>query len=523
MTAIKAFSLLDEGWIAVQCQDGTQGRVGLTRFFEQADRIVGIAETAPASLIALHRIALAILHRALVASRGQWTDTDRARWYRDGLPVNEVLAYLEHWRERFWLFHPAQPFMQVPALAVADETRDRVKPWTQIALERASGNTPLVFDHSLDDDPRPVAAAAALCDLLGFLQFTPGGLVKVFRGSDKAGPLVNTAAVVPIAQTVARSLLLGLHPSDRRSAVDLPAWEAPVVGIAGLQGEPEPATGPCDRYTRLSRAVLLLPEDEAGRSVRWIRFGAGRPLLEDEAAPDPMSSFRPGAAGWVRVGFVEGRAAWRDLGSLLPDAAGRDAQPAAVLSWAASLYDELDADDDVQVMIAGLSSDKAKLLRWRCERFVLPGSVLRRAEMASLVRSALAKSEDTYRRLRDVIVRMHALTLPDSGSKDARERARQQVGAGTLANVYFGVAAAGFAHWLTLAGQGELDAADSRWDATLLEACRQGWQVALTSIGQSPSALRAQARCHGAMQALLHELRPPAVTDAARSEHRESA
>ena len=44
MTAIKAFSLLDEGWIAVQCQDGTQGRVGLTRFFEQADRIVGIAD-----------------------------------------------------------------------------------------------------------------------------------------------------------------------------------------------------------------------------------------------------------------------------------------------------------------------------------------------------------------------------------------------------------------------------------------------------------------------------------------------
>ena len=44
---------------------------------------------------------------------------------------------------------------------------------------------------------------------------------------------------------------------------------------------------------------------------------------QDPNAPDPMSSFRPGTDGWVRLTFNEGRAVWRDLASLVPDASGK--------------------------------------------------------------------------------------------------------------------------------------------------------------------------------------------------------
>ena len=98
-------------------------------------------------------------------------------------------------------------------------------------------------------------------NLLGFLQFTPGGLVKVFRDSDKAGPLANTAAVLPIGNSVASSLLLSLHPCARASQIDLPTWERSAPQIAELRGEPVLATGPNDRYSRLARAVLLHPSE----------------------------------------------------------------------------------------------------------------------------------------------------------------------------------------------------------------------------------------------------------------------
>src|SRR5690606_26595266 len=98
-------------------------------------------------LVAQYRLLLAITHRALTTAFGSWRDKDRVRWYRDGLPLAEIKAYLQHWRERFWLFHPEFPFLQVAALATAEETRDKRKPWTQIALASANGNTPVVFDH----------------------------------------------------------------------------------------------------------------------------------------------------------------------------------------------------------------------------------------------------------------------------------------------------------------------------------------------------------------------------------------
>ncbi|MFO7073778.1 type I-E CRISPR-associated protein Cse1/CasA, partial [Pseudomonas aeruginosa] len=73
--------------------------------------------------------------------------------------------------------------------------------------------------------PSAVSADRALCALLGFLQFTPGGLVKTVRDSDKAGALANTAAVVPLADSLAKTLCLALHPASGEAAFDLPAWE----------------------------------------------------------------------------------------------------------------------------------------------------------------------------------------------------------------------------------------------------------------------------------------------------------
>jgi CRISPR system Cascade subunit CasA len=498
MTSAPAINLLDTPWIPVRLRGGRVTDLGLLALFEQAGQIESLAETAPPNLVALYRLLLAITHRALCLEPGRWTDADRARWFRDGLPVAAIHAYLEHWRARFWLFHPTQPFMQVAALAQAEETCDKLKPWTQIALESANGNTPVVFDHAVDILPAVIPATRALRQLLGFLQFTPGGLVKVFRGSDKAGPLVNTAAVLPLGQTLHETLLLGLHPHSGAAARDLPSWERSPPTTKDLLAEPQPATGPCDRYSRLSRAVLLQPEDEAQQQVRWIRFGAGVALLEDEAAPDPMSSYRAGANGLVRLNFSEGKAAWRDLGALLPDATGEKAHPAAILSWAASLQlARSDSDSDISVLLAGLTSDQAKLVRWRSEHFRLPVAALSRADVAALVRDTLLQTEELYKGLRQLVGQMLAHTLPDPGSKDSYERAREMVSRSPLPTAFFSVAEQALPHWLQRIGRVEIEAATQDWNRMLLRASQNAWQTALTQLGTSAAALKAQAQLHG--------------------------
>lgn len=506
----ESFNLLDEPWLAVRMHDGQVRELGLLALFELAGEISALAETSPPSLIAQYRLLLAITHRAISQAQGRWTDAERLRWYQDGLPLSAIRDYLQRWRERFWLFHPQYPFMQVAALADAEETRDKLKPWTQISLASANGNAPVVFDHSCDLAPRSINAADALRTLLGFLQFTPGGLVKTLRDSDKAGALANTAAVLPMGDSLAQSLCLALHPPTQTGHEDLPAWERSALNITQLRGDPELASGPNDRYTRQSRAVLLLADDE--QRVQWIRFAAGLALGDDVQAPDPMASYRAGSNSLVRLSFSEGRALWRDLPALLPDAEGKASQPAAVLEWAANLQFYL--GNGVQpLLIAGLASDQAKLLRWRSERIALPAKLLASPDHANELRRYVRDAEELFMALRKLATGMLAETLPDPGSKDTWARARSLIDAGPAGALYFASAERHLGRVMALLGSDELDQAEALWRQSLHDAARDAWQAVLAGLGRGAKALRAEARHHSRLLGLLAPLRATPTPD----------
>lgn len=508
------FNVLDEPWLPVRLADGRVRALGLLEVFARSGEIVALADTAPPNLVAQYRLLLAITHRAL-AAQGAWSTGERARWYREGLPQEAIRAYLEQWRERFWLFHPQYPFMQVAALAQAEETRDKRKPWTQIALASSSGNTPVVFDHALDSDPQVIQPAQALSTLLGFLQFTPGGLVKVLRDADKAGALVNTAALIPVGPTLAQTLCLALHPASREGdEPDLPSWEREPPSIAALRGEPVLASGPNDRYTRLSRAVLLCREAEGG--IRWLHFAAGLALGEDPNAPDPMASFREGTTGPVRLSFSDGRALWRDLPALLPTSGGAG-RAAAVMNYAASLHAKLKPREHHQPLLAaGLASDQAKLLRWRLEQWELPASLLCEPQKAQVLAIALAASEALFRDLKRLASGLVAETLPDPNHKDTRANARSRVESGPLAASYFAETERGLAPLLAALDAGNLEQAHSDWLHTCRLAAERAWERQMAGLGRSPRAVRADARYWPRFRALLNTQAPrpePVATD----------
>lgn len=504
----KDFCLLDEPWLPVRLVDGRVLELGLLELFERSGEIVALAETAPPSLVAQYRLLLAITHRALTTALGSWRDRDRVHWYRQGLPQAEIRAYLEQWRERFWLFHPDYPFMQVAVLAIAEQTREKRKPWTQISLASANGNTPVVFDHAYDAAPVAIRPPSAITTLLGFLQFTPGGLVKVLRDADKAGALVNTAAVLPVGQTLAKTLCLALHASPRAGVEpDLPSWEREPPTIAALHGEPLLASGANDRYTRLSRAVLLCREDSG--AIRWLHFSAGLALGEDPNAPDPMASFRAGSNGLVRLTFNEGRALWRDLPALVPNS-GSGSQAAAVVQGAVALHKELNPFEAVHqpLLVAGLASDKAKLLRWRMEQITLPSTLLLEPDKALHLRERVAVADDLFGEIKRLAIGMLAETMPEPGHKDTRGRARSLVESGPLAASYFASAERVLPELLRLIGEGQPEPAEALWCQALRQAARQAWQQLLQGLGSSARALRADARYWPRFHGLLNKRVP---------------
>ena len=513
----KAFNLLDEPWIPVRTRSGDVRDVGLLDALLHASEYAGLAETSPPNLIALYRLLLAITHRALTTQHGPWRDADRASWFREGLPDSALRNYLEHWREHFWLFHPEHPFMQVAALAEAPETKDKFKSWTQVALEGASGNTPVVFDHAMDAMPVTIPYRQATRNLLGFLQFTPGGLVKTFRDSDKAGPLANTSAVVPAGSRLAETLLLGLHPYLAHSKEDLPAWELSPLIVADLKSDAKLPTGPNDRYTRLTRAVLFAANEQS-EQVSRLRFGAGLALGDDMNTPDPMACYRINKDGKsIRISFHEGRAVWRDLPSLLPDMSGKFDLPPAVLGWATNLYNAIGQwDIAVPVLCAGLASDQAKLLRWRAERIELPPALLANPDAAATLRQQMQRCEDTYFRLRGICSEMIAGTMPDPEQKDTRSRARAIQERGPAAGAFFSTTERALPQLMQTIAAGEIDAAHRDWSATLVAASEIAWEATRRSLGLSTAVLRAEARAYPRFRRLLRSL--AAKTDSTAEE-----
>ncbi|TWH64473.1 CRISPR-associated protein, Cse1 family [Azomonas agilis] len=497
-----AFNLLDEPWLPVRTQGGAIIELGLLEVFAQADRIVALAETAPPSLVAQYRLLLVILHRALSSQDSQEFRLKGARqYYAKGLPLADIQAYLERWRDRFWLFDTQHPFMQAAILGVAEETCTKQKPWTQISLASANGNTPVVFDHSYDSEPRAISFAECLRTLLGYLQFVPGGLVKTLRDSDKAGPLANTAAILPQGQTLAKTLCLALHSATRQGVEDLPCWEQSPVTLADLRAAPKLATGPNDRYTRLSRAVLLLPEPEGG--IRWLRFAAGVALEEDPHLPDSMACFRKGSTGPVRLTFTEGRALWRDLPALVPNPENAS-HPAAVLNYATRIT----YDSNLPVLVAGLASDQAKLLRWRAEQLVMPVSLFVDVQQAQLVRDIVKEAEDLFTQIRSLATKMIAEALPDSHNKETFSKARSLFDSGPSAALYFSTAERQLSQVLDLVSQNQDEQAEQLWQQALAQAARSVWGRLLAGMGGSVQALRADALYWPRFCGLLNEHLP---------------
>ena len=114
------YNLLDEPWIPVRLVDGTITDVGLLELLRRTTDIADLACELPTQSIAIQRLILAIAYRVATPRDAR----DWARQWDDGAPTEQMIEYLEQWRDRFYLFGGRDPFMQVADLRT---DKDEVK------------------------------------------------------------------------------------------------------------------------------------------------------------------------------------------------------------------------------------------------------------------------------------------------------------------------------------------------------------------------------------------------------------
>lgn len=387
------FNLIDEPWIPVRYPHGGRAELGIRDTLLGAKGITAIEDPSPLVVAALHRFLLAVLYRALEGP----ADIDEARTlFKAGIPGEKVVAYLEHLRQRFWLFDEQHPFFQAPTYTPKKEWRS----WTVLAAEHNADNAKVLFDHIDVNDAGAISAAAAARWLFAAQTFALGGGNSEL-GYTSSAPSASVAMVLPIGRNLEDTLLLCLTPQNREvMRNDVPVWECDPYTVERLQaGITRAVAGNAQLYTWPSRTIRLLDTLRSG--VSQLAFAAGV-KFDKQPFVDPMLAYRiHKEKGKLPRQFSE-RGLWRDFDSLLPD----DAHLApGVVEHAAALARFQRERFPASIMVLGQATSKAKIEYWRMERFVLPQTIIvdntARHEIRQVLQDAESASKAMEVGLRD--------------------------------------------------------------------------------------------------------------------------
>lgn len=426
------FDLIDRPWLPCQGNDGTAAELGVRHALTGAHELREVYDPSPLVTVSLHRLLLAILHRAYGGPSGM--EAWRTIWRKGRFDPATIDAYLERWRHRFDLFHPERPFYQVPFIAdLADPNKQA--PVAKLAQEAAAGNNATLFDHSSDDEPMPVPAAKAARDLVATQAFSIGfGKSHPFYLSDSA--LIRGYSVLAAGDSLFETLVLNLLPYNQHQPI---AWlhaDDPPIWEQGSPPEPEregtAVGGYADYLTWQSRQIHLIPDGGGGTVTRCQvrqRFKiAGAPL-------DPFKCYLADAQkGWRPRSFRPQRAFWRDSTLLFQQIgtapAGATSRRPEVLDWLARVQGERRAGRILarplyRLRAFGLTTDDgnaASVVLWRREELPLPLALLEEPQAIVAVRQAIDFAEEVNRALGAGTRRLATLLLaPMADHAEARQ------------------------------------------------------------------------------------------------------
>ena len=346
------YNLLDEPWIPVRLVDGTITDVGLLELLRRTTDIADLACELPTQSIAIQRLILAIAYRVATPH-----DTrDWVRQWEDGAPTEQMIEYLERWRDRFYLFGGRFPFMQVADLRTA---KDAVSGLEKLIADVPNGEQFFTTRHGRALACIPPSEAARW--LVHAQAYDPSGIRSGAVGDSQ----VKGGKGYPIGPAWCGHLgLVWLKGKDLDETLVLNLIPASTAALRGVDSstnwgacsweDPEPENSVRGDYSLLDPAgtpkELSIPRLLTWHSRRIRLVGdssgvTGVVLAQgDKLAPQEMRLYEPQSLWrystpqskkfktdvYMPRKFEAGRALWRNLPGTLPTVItvqGVDKQP----------------------------------------------------------------------------------------------------------------------------------------------------------------------------------------------------
>lgn len=494
------FNLIDRPWIpCVPIDGGPVVECSIAEVLTNASAYREVYDNSPLVTVSLHRLLLAILHRAC----GPTNLREARALMRDGLPVDAIRGYLDKWHDRFDLFDEKHPFYQTAGMEMAKSSG-----LSRLATEVNFGG---IFDHTADNGSpsySPAQTARLLVAAQSFaLGFGKSGNATI--NGTKVEPPYSVDAILLRGVTVwlagrdlKETLTVNMCPYDDPTGKDVTAWEMKApheLRDTFAQGKrrSHAARGIVDRYTWQSRLLRLIPEVIHGETVaREVYFTQGRNA--DKSPEDPMKAYmKSEEEGFTPVSLSIAKASWRDSHSMF--AVNRDVfRRPGMFDLIASLLESgvVAPDATYTVNVVGLATapNKAgKFILWRHDRLPAPAALLKDADLVERLGDLLRSSEHTGTNLWQKARELCAAYL-SMGDKKADPDAATKLAEEIDPRRDYWARMEGHFYTLLRELPKEKEAASDQWyDAVEGEAYR-AFKRSADQLGQSARAIRARAK-----------------------------
>lgn len=292
-------------------------RVSLTDALIDAHHLAGPSLERPLAVLPVMRLLVALARRIF----GLTTPFDvRHLWNAGIFDADCVRHYLSEHHDRFDLFHPEHPFLQVAGL---QPVSGHPKGTAGLLLNVATGNNVPLFSPFTEADTIPLSTSDALLSLLTTLGWDTAAIKTGAVGDPRVsggkttgnptGPLGQLGAVIPLGRNLFETILLNV-PILPEVEGDRPTWERDLPPT----WESRQPTGPMEWLTWPSRRIRLIRDDSAETVTATVIAAGDRALFTPMFEPNTRWRSTTGDEVARRpMRWRSGSQAWRGLDTLI--------------------------------------------------------------------------------------------------------------------------------------------------------------------------------------------------------------
>jgi len=332
MNEDNAYNLIDEPWIPVLMQDGTNHVVSLGEIFADESGTIADLTLNPYERIAIFRLLLCIAQAALPIAQ----INDERSWFSVQGEIGSLsLNYMEKWHDHFYLYG-TNSFVQIDCL----EAGETIPYTSRLLLNSAHHFGSPLFSRNIDTSGKTIYTPSLLAvALLSYLNFsasggTPtckwngektnhiGAIASPCRGQSKLFTIVVGNSLL---QTIWMNLLTEKQLKVSGLTLGRPCWEFKFNNCQCIEDEAHEWLGTILNASRnVSQPTWLGSLVPLSRFVKLNQDTCRCLICEGFKYPqatlwrEPQATFVTDSAGIIRCLYVNpNREPWRDLSSIL--------------------------------------------------------------------------------------------------------------------------------------------------------------------------------------------------------------